>query len=61
MHLRFDETITHNRTERSVAAYKLYNLVFSGKISLQEYLRFVQMLKNNEGDGREPGERKNGI
>lgn len=61
MHLCFDETITHKMTERSFAAYKLYNLVFGGKISLQEYLRYVQTLKNNEGNSREPGERKNVI
>jgi hypothetical protein len=61
MHSRVDETVTHTTTEKSVTAYKLYNLVFSGRISLQEYLANVRSLKNNERSSQGFKERKNVI
>jgi len=56
-----NETVNNSMTEKSVSAYRLYNLVFSGKITMQEYLRTVRTLKNNERSSRGFEETKQGI
>jgi len=48
MHLDMNDTVHHNMTEQSITSYKLYNLLFSGKITIQEYLQGLKTLQGNQ-------------
>ena len=48
MYLNSNETVKQNRLEKSNTSYKLYNLLFSGKITIQEYLKTLRTLKGNK-------------
>lgn len=47
MYLNINETVKQNKLEKSNTSYKLYNLLFSGKITIQEYLKTLRTLKGN--------------
>jgi hypothetical protein len=48
MYLNINETVKQNKLEKSNISYKLYNLLFSGKITIQEYLKTLQTLKDDK-------------
>lgn len=48
MHLNMNETVKQNRLEKANTSYKLYNLLFSGKITIQEYLKTLRTLTGNK-------------
>jgi hypothetical protein len=48
MYLNMNETVKQNKLEKLNTSYKLYNLLFSGKITIQEYLKTLQTLKGNK-------------
>jgi len=50
MHSTINETVKQNSSEKSDTSYKLYNLLFSGKITIQEYLKTLRTLKGNKED-----------
>jgi len=50
MYLNSNYKADLNKTEISISAFKLYNLLFSGKITLQEYLKGLNRLKDNQKD-----------
>ena len=50
MYLNINETVKQNKLEKSNTSYKLYNLLFSGKITIQEYLKTLRTLKGNKED-----------
>lgn len=50
MHLNTNETVKQNRPEKANSSYKLYNLLFSGKITIQEYFQTLRSLKDNKED-----------
>ncbi len=51
MYLNINETVKQNKLEKSDTSYKLYNLLFSGKITIQEYLKTLRTLKGNKEVG----------
>jgi hypothetical protein len=48
MYLNINETVKQNKLGKSNTSYKLYNLLFSGKITIQEYLKTLRTLKGNK-------------
>ena len=50
MHLNSNNTVDLSKTEISISTYKLYNLLFGGKITIQEYLKILRSLQDNEKD-----------
>ena len=48
MYLNINETVKENKLEKSNTSYKLYNLLFSGKITIQEYFQTLRTLKDNK-------------
>ncbi len=44
MHFNTNESRQGDISEKNVNKYKLYNLLFSGRISLQEYHKALRML-----------------
>ena len=48
MHTTINETVKQNRSEKASISYKLYNLLFSGKITIQEYLKTLRTLKDDK-------------
>ena len=55
MHLHINGSTTEQdrqQTEKAISRYKLYNLLFAGKIMMEDYLKALRELKddNSEAD-----------
>jgi len=48
--LNSNKTVNLNKEEASINAHKLYNLLFTGKITIQEYVKGLKILEDNQKD-----------
>lgn len=48
MHFNTNESLQENSSEKSVNKYRLYNLLFSGRITLQEYHQALRILNKSK-------------
>jgi len=48
MYFDINKTGSNGTTEKNITAYKLYNLLFCGKITILEYLQGLKTLTDNQ-------------
>ncbi|WP_276503253.1 hypothetical protein [Terrimonas pollutisoli] len=51
MHFNTNESLQENSSEKSANKYRLYNLLFNGRISLQEYYEALRVLGSHKKEG----------
>lgn len=48
MHFNTSATIHENVSDKTVGKYRLYNLLFNGRITLQEYNKALRVLNDSK-------------